>query len=51
MKGDQEFGDDWHLYELQLNPTQECGYAHIMSGSTEEINKYCNEHKIRNMRE
>lgn len=45
-----EFGDACHLYKLQLDPTISCGYVHVLSGSREEVNRYCIKNEIRCLR-
>lgn len=42
-----EFQDEWHLYRLDLDPSDTCGYRHLLSGSREELNEYCVKNNIR----
>lgn len=50
LEDQQEYGDPCHLYRLELDPTVECGYVHVLSGAEADINKYCLQNNIRCLR-
>jgi len=42
-----DFQEAWHLYRLELTPTVECGYYHVLSGDKETVDDYCVKNNIR----
>ncbi len=42
-----DFQDDWHLYSLNLDPSNDCGYYHMLSGTKEQVDEYCVKNNIR----
>lgn len=41
-----EFSETHHLYRLELDPTIDCGYVHVLSGDEGDIQRYCLQNKI-----